>query len=93
MNHVEQGHSIKLEDVEIKDEELHGYNDEQVDHMNHHYCYSWIKREKENMDDEIYQPPSTFCLTCKLTQNETKRRTIITRLFKKKLDKHEKCEN
>ena len=93
MNHVEQGHSIKLEDVDIKHEELRGYSDEQVDHiMNHHYCYSWMKREKENMDDEIDQPPSTFCLMCKLTQNEKKRRTIITRLFQKKLNQHERCE-
>ena len=93
MNHVQQAHSIKLEDVDIKHEELRGYNDEQLDHiMNHQYCFSWMKQEKENMDDEIDQPPSTFCLTCKLTQNETKRRTIITRLFQKKLDQHEKCE-
>ena len=93
MNHVQQAHSIKLEDVDIKHEELRGYNDEQLDHiMNHQYCFSWMKQEKENMDDEIDQPPSTFCLTCKLTQNETKIRTIITRLFQKNLDQHEKCE-
>ena len=84
MNHIQQAHYIKLEDIDIKHEDVRGYNDDQVQHfMNHQNCFSWMKQENETMHDEIDQPQSTFCLNCKLTHKEQERRTIITRQYKK----------
>ena len=93
-NHVQHAQDIKLEDIDIKHEEVRDYNDDQVQHfMNHQNCFIWMKQENETMHDEIDQPQSTFCYYCKLTHKEQERRTIITRKYKKKLDKHQMCPN
>ena len=91
-NYVQHAQDIKLEAIDIKHEELRDYNDDQVQHMMiHQNCFIWMKQENETMHDEIDQPQS--CYYCLLTHKEQERRTIITRQYRKKLDKHQMCPN
>ena len=93
-NHVQHAQDIKLEDIDIKLEDVRGYNDDQVQHfMNHQNCFIWMKQENETMHDEIDQPQRTSCYYCNLSDKEQQRRTIITRQYQKKLDKHQMCPN
>ena len=97
-NHVQHAQDIKVEEIDIKHEEVRDYNDDQenlqVQHiMIHQNCFIWMKQENQTMHDEIDQPQSTFCYYCKLTHKEQERRTIITRQYRKKLDKHQMCPN
>ena len=93
-NHVQPTQDIKLEEIDIKHEEVRDYNDDQVQHiMIHQNCFIWMKQENQTMHDEIDQPQRTSCYYCKLTHKEQQRRTIITRQYQKKLDKQQMCPN
>ena len=97
-NHVQHAQDIKVEEIDIKHEEVRDYNDDQenlqVQHiMIHQNCFIWMKQENQTMHDEIDQPQRTSCYYCNLSEKEQQRRTIITRQYQKKLDKHQMCPN
>ena len=95
-NQVQHVQDIKVEEIDIKHEELRDYNyqeDLQVQHMVQHNYYIWLKQENQNLPDEIHQAQRTSCYYCDLSEKEKQRRTIITRQYQKKLDKHQICQN
>ena len=95
-NQVQHAQDIKVEEIDIKHEEVRDYNDQenlQVQHMIQQNCFIWLKQENQTMPDEIHQAQRTSCYYCNLSEKEQQRRTIITRQYQKKLDKHQMCPN
>ena len=91
---------IKVEDVHIKhepqDEDIMYYEEEDEELLLQHINLNYLKEEiepvpVENEPDAIPQAPPSKCYNCGLSKDFISRRTIITRLLRRKLDIHTVC--
>ena len=91
---------IKVEDVHIKlepqDENIMYYEEKDEELLLQHINLNYLKEEiepvpVEDEPDAIPQAPPSKCYNCGLSDNLIKRRTIVTRLFRRKLETNTIC--
>ena len=92
---------IKLEDVHIKletqdEDNIMYYEEEDEELLLQHINLNYLKEEiepvpVEDEPDAIPQAPPSKCYNCGLSDDLISRRTIITRLFQRKLETHSVC--